>query len=328
MKVVRVDPLNPDVGKLRDAADLLLNGDVVGFPTETVYGLGAIATDDRACLKIFDAKGRPPDNPLIVHINSMEMFYEYTDFYDEKILGIMERIWPGPITLVVKKKNLGSVPTAGLDTVAIRMPAHPIALKLIDLVNRPIAAPSANKSGRPSPTLARHVINDLEGKIPMVIDGGPTFFGVESTVILPTDEKIYVLRPGPFSPEELEKTFEMKVEISKGESNAPRAPGMKYRHYAPNKKLILAKGFEDIISLCKKNPDALVLCSKETAELLPCKTYILGSKTNLYEIAKNLFISFRELDNSDSNIGIIESFPEQGIGYAIMNRIRKAAEIY
>lgn len=330
MKVIKVDPVHPDEEKLREASALLLNGEVVGFPTETVYGLGAIATDDKACMKIFEAKGRPPDNPLIVHINSMDMFYEYTDFHDERIMRIMERIWPGPITLVVRKRNLGTVPTAGLDTVAIRMPAHPIALKLIELVKKPIAAPSANRSGRPSPTLARHVINDLEGRIPMVIDGGPTFFGVESTVIMPENNKIYVLRPGPFSPEELEKMFGMEVEISKsnGESNAPRAPGMKYRHYAPNKKLILANGLQDIINLCKTNPHALVICSKETAELVPCETFVLGSRNNLYEIARNLFISFRELDNSKNDLGIIESFPEQGIGYAIMNRIRKAAEQY
>ena len=325
MKVVKLDPVNPDQDKLLEPAELIKNGELVAFPTETVYGLGADATSDKACLKIYEAKGRPPDNPLIVHINSFEMFFKYTDFHDERILKIMEEIWPGPITLVVKKRNIGDVPTSGLDTVAIRMPGHPIALKLIELSDRPIAAPSANISGRPSPTRASHVISDLGNRIPMIIDGGETFFGLESTVIQPVQDKIFILRPGPFSPEEIEEKFKMKVVLSGTEQHVPRAPGMKYRHYAPNKKLVIANDLDEIPKLYKENPNALVLCSKETAEKFEGNKYILGSRENLYEIAKNLFHSFRYLDQSDYSIGIIEKFQEAGIGYAIMNRIKKAA---
>ncbi len=325
MKIVKLDPINPDPNKMIEASELIKNGEVVAFPTETVYGLGADATNDKACLKIFEAKGRPPDNPLIVHINSFEMFYKYTDFHDERVLKVMEEIWPGPITLVVKKRNIGNVPTAGLDTVAIRMPGHPIALKLIELSGKPIAAPSANLSGKPSPTKASHVIADLGDKIPMIIDGGDTFFGLESTVIQPLQDKIYILRPGPFSPEELEEKFKMKVILSGGTDNIPRAPGMKYRHYAPNKKLILADGLDEILKLYNENPNSLVLCSRETAEKFEGNKFILGSRENLYEVARNLFHSFRFLDESNYSVGIIEKFQEIGIGYAIMNRIKKAA---
>lgn len=242
--VLKVDPLNPEIQKIREASEVIKRGGLVSFPTETVYGLGANAYDGNACLKIFQAKNRPPDNPLIVHIAELDQLFDVAVDINEKVLEIVQVIWPGPLTLILKKSSkIPKEVSAGLDTVAVRMPAHPIALQLIRESGVPIAAPSANLATRPSPTRAEDVLNDLNGRVDIIIDGGHTFFGVESTIVNVTSNPPTLLRPGPFTVEEL-RSFFPDIQVPEfarglGEADIALAPGMKYRHYAPSKKIIL-----------------------------------------------------------------------------------------
>ncbi|WP_338600375.1 L-threonylcarbamoyladenylate synthase [Sulfolobus tengchongensis] len=336
-EVIKVDPLYPELDKIKRAASVIRAGGTVVFPTETVYGLGANALNPEAVKKIFIAKNRPMDNPLIVHIERLDQLQEVAMEIPEEIINIAKIVWPGPLTFVLKKTD--KVPketTGGLDTVAVRMPAHPIALALIRESGVPIAAPSANLATKPSPTRAEHVIDDLYGKVDMILDGGETFFGVESTVINVTVNPPVLLRPGPFSVEELEKIFGKIVvpEQAKGtgEFSVALAPGMKYKHYAPSKKLLVVENrgiLRDVIKeLIEIGYRVALLCAKEVCkEFQAEKVEIieLGSERNLYEISKNLFDSFRKLDKLDVDIGVIHSFSERGIGLAIMNRTRKAS---
>jgi L-threonylcarbamoyladenylate synthase len=321
--VRKLDPIAPDSEVIREAARVIENGGTVAFPTETVYGLGANALDDEACGKIFIAKGRQQDNPIIVHINDFEQLEYITKGLPRSVRENFEKIWPGPLTVVLEKRNIGLVPTAGLSTVAVRMPAHRIPQELIKKSGKPIAAPSANKSGRPSPVYASEVSDDLGDRVDMILDGGPAYFGVESTVIIFRSEEIIVLRPGAFSAEDLKRIFNLKVKISGTSMEIPISPGMKYRHYAPEKKLILARSEEKILKACEGG-DALFIGSSEMARKVNSESVILGSRADLYEVARNLFPSFRNLDKSKYSWGIIESFEERGIGLAIMNRINKA----
>lgn len=332
-QIIKIDPLNPEIDKIRIAAEVIKNGGTVAFPTETVYGLGANAFDGKACLKIFEAKNRPADNPLIVHIAEFKQLYEVAREIPDKVLEVAQIVWPGPLTFVLKKTDI--VPkevTAGLDTVAVRMPAHPIALQLIRESGLPIAAPSANLATRPSPTKAEDVIADLYGRVDVIIDGGHTFFGVESTIINVTVDPPVLLRPGPFTVEELRKLFGDIIipEFAEGKKEAEiaLAPGMKYRHYAPSTRLLIVENrriLRDVASLLKKKYKVAVLIPKEMAkEFQDVPQLLLGSDENLYEVAKNLFDSFRELDKLNVDIGLIVGFPEKGIGFAIMNRARKA----
>lgn len=332
-QIIKIDPLNPEIDKIRIAAEVIKNGGTVAFPTETVYGLGANAFDGKACLKIFEVKNRPADNPLIVHIAEFKQLYEVAREIPDKVLEVAQIVWPGPLTFVLKKTDI--VPkevTAGLDTVAVRMPAHPIALQLIRESGLPIAAPSANLATRPSPTKAEDVIADLYGRVDVIIDGGHTFFGVESTIINVTVDPPVLLRPGPFTVEELRKLFGDIIipEFAEGKKEAEiaLAPGMKYRHYAPSTRLLIVENrriLRDVASLLKKKYKVAVLIPKEMAkEFQDVPQLLLGSDENLYEVAKNLFDSFRELDKLNVDIGLIVGFPEKGIGFAIMNRARKA----
>ncbi len=325
--VVKINPINPEKEIIEKAADIIKSGGLVAFPTETVYGLGADAKNDESCRKIYLAKGRPSDNPLIVHISNMEQLYDVASNIPENITNIMNKIWPGPLTVVLPKGKVGNVATGGLDTVAVRMPAHKVPLNLIEKSKLPVAAPSANRSGRPSPVFSSEVKEDLNDNVDLILDGGPTFFGVESTVIMIREEEkeIVILRPGAFTEEEIRIIFGMKVIVSSGQSDIPRAPGMKYRHYAPSKKLYLAESEKAIMEECEKGNNFVVLCSQELSRKIDCPTIVLGSKNDLYEIARNLFPSFRKLDRSKYDYGIIEPFEERGIGLAIMNRIKKAA---
>ena len=333
-QIIKIDPLNPEIDKIRIAANVIKNGGLVAFPTETVYGLGANAYDGNACLKIFKAKNRPADNPLIVHIADFEQLFEVARDIPDKVLEIAQIVWPGPLTFVLKKTDkIPKEVTAGLDTVAVRMPAHPIALQLIRESEVPIAAPSANLATRPSPTKAEDVIADMNGRVDVIIDGGHTFFGVESTIINVTVNPPVLLRPGPFTVEELKKLFGEVVipEFAKGEREAEvaLAPGMKYKHYAPNTKLLVVENrkiFGEIVDLLKKKYKIAVLIPKELEkEFKDIPHIVLGSEENLYEIARNLFDSFRDLDKLNVDLGLITGFPERGIGLAIMNRIRKAS---
>ncbi len=321
--VRRLDPVAPDAEIIAKAARIIKRGGTVAFPTETVYGLGANALDDQACKEIFVAKGRQQDNPIIVHVSDFEQIENVTCGLPEKTKEVFERVWPGPLSVVLKKKNIGEVPTAGLGTVAIRMPAHRIPLELIRKSGVPIAAPSANKSGSPSPVYAHEVIEDLGDKVDLILDGGPSYFGVESTVIMFKGEEIILLRPGAFSAEDLKRIFGVKVKFSGQTSGVPISPGMKYRHYAPEKELVLARTEEKILEICKKG-NVLFIGSSEMARKVNSDSIVLGSKDDLFEVARNLFPSFRKLDKSPYSMGVIEGFEEKGIGLAIMNRIVKA----
>ena len=236
---------------MKEAGELLKAGALVAFPTETVYGLGANALDEKAAAKIYAAKGRPSDNPLIIHIADMESLPRITEEIPEAAVKLADKFWPGPLTMVLKKSE--EVPygtTGGLDTVAVRMPSHPIALEMIRHGGGYIAAPSANTSGRPSPTLAEHVADDMDGIIPMILDGGAVGIGIESTIVDLTEGVPTILRPGFITKEMLEEVVG-EVQIDKGLSVdakvAPKAPGMKYRHYAPKAELIIVEGAKEAV---------------------------------------------------------------------------------
>ncbi len=333
--VIKIDSVNPEKDKIKSAASFIKNGDVVVFPTETVYGIGANALDEEACAKIFKIKGRPSDNPLIVHVSSLEMAQEIGEI-PKKYLSSIKNVWPSPITFIVKaKKKLPKSVTSGLYTVAIRMPAHPVALELIKESNVPIAAPSANPSKKPTATNANQAIKYFDGKVECIIDSGKTFFGIESTVI--DLEEFKILRPGPFTSEEIEKAFGVKPkinELSKGKESTEHAisPGTKYAHYAPDTPLFLfeggAKDFIDVIDNIEDVPEFAFIGSDESckkiSKAIGCSTVDLGSSDNIYDIAKNLYDGIILLDSMKVKFGVIESFDEKGIGLAIMNRVRKA----
>ncbi|MEM4970240.1 MAG: L-threonylcarbamoyladenylate synthase [Sulfolobales archaeon] len=341
-KVAKVDPLNPDREILRDAAKVLRRGGVVAFPTETVYGLGADAMNPNAVKKVFEIKGRPPDNPLIVHISSFNMLFDVTNDLSEDIIKILRILWPGPFTAILKKKeSVPDITTAGLPFIAVRMPAHPVALALIEEFGKPIAAPSANKSGKPSPTIAEHVIEDLGDSVDLIIDGGETFFGVESTILDLTKDPPTLLRPGPIDPEALERIIGKKILIPSfarglGEAEKALAPGMRYRHYAPDKKLILIENGENI-DICIRNiiEDFLSKMLKPCivgyeeyryiASIYKLEFISLGSTRNPYEIARNLYKGLRSVDKTSADLCIAIGIDEKGIGLAIMNRLRKAS---
>ncbi|AOL15818.1 threonylcarbamoyl-AMP synthase [Sulfolobus sp. A20] len=335
--IIKVDPLYPEIEKIKIAAQVIRSGGTVVFPTETVYGIGANALDSESVKKIFIAKNRPVDNPLIVHISDFNQLFLIAKEVPEKVLKIAKIVWPGPLTFVLKKTDIVPKETTGsLDTVAVRMPAHPVALALIRESEVPIAAPSANLATKPSPTKVEHVIEDLNGRVDIILDGGETFFGVESTVINVTVDPPVLLRPGPFSVEELERFFGKVIlpDFIKGtkEAEVALAPGMKYRHYAPKKKLIVVEDVSILASVIEelkaKGYRVALLCTKGI-----CRKFVnkeiqiieLGSEENLYGVAKNLFDCFRKLDTLNADIGIIHGVSERGIGLAIMNRARKAS---
>ncbi|MEM0003362.1 MAG: L-threonylcarbamoyladenylate synthase [Thermoproteota archaeon] len=340
-RIIRIDPISPEENKIKEVSEVIKKGGLVAFPTETVYGLGANCYDEDAILRIFRVKGRPPDNPLIVHISNLDMLREVSEEIPELAYRIANVAWPGPITVVMKKsKRVPYAVTGSLDTVAVRMPAHPVALKLIDKSEVPIAAPSANLSGKPSPTNAMHVITDLFNKIDTIIDSGETFFGVESTIIDVTRDVPILLRPGPFTVEELQEKIGIKVEIPKvargiSEAEKALAPGMKYRHYAPKAKMVLVTGncIEEIVTKAitisrRERVKSIVLSTDETLEYYvqeKVAAISLGTRKNLYSIAKNLYSKLRECDEKEVELIICESFEERGIGLAIMNRLRKAS---
>jgi len=334
--IIKINTIKPQKRLIEIATTAIKRGGTVIFPTETVYGLGANAYNAEAVLKVFKAKGRPADNPLIVHIADFSQLYDVAVDVPEAIKSKLHTVWPGPITFVLKKKE--DIPyevTGGLDTVAVRMPAHPIALSLIKASGVPIAAPSANRATRPSPTKAEHIIEEMKDRVDVIIDGGKTFFGVESTIIEATHKPFTLLRPGPFTLEELRKMFG-KIVVSdyakgKHEAKVAVAPGMKYRHYAPNKPLVLANNkqmLKEVVEYCsKKGISVAVICSDEMKKEIKQKgteVISLGSEKNLYEIASNLFDSFLKIETSEAEFGIVQPFLQKGIGLAIMNRIKKA----
>jgi L-threonylcarbamoyladenylate synthase len=338
-KRLRVDQTNPDLTVLAEASELLRSGELVAFPTETVYGLGANALDAEACSKIFQVKGRPQDNPLIVHVANRAIADTVIESWNEFAEICMRCFWPGPLTLVLPKKALvPATVTCGLETVAIRMPKHRVALALIELTGLPIAAPSANVSGKPSPTSADHVWQDLNGRIKLIVDAGNCQVGLESTVLDLTGEIPTILRPGGITREDLEKVLgEVRVD-QPSKNQAPKAPGMKYRHYAPNGEMLLVFGPREkvvsrILTETQKAHRNLkkvgILCTSESAvqfhNLHPELLFVMGSENLPEEVAANLFRGLRLCDEQEIEVILAEGVEESGLGSAIMNRLKKAA---
>ncbi len=322
-----------DYDLLREPARCLAEGGLVVFPTETVYGLGANALMEESVKAIFEAKGRPSDNPLIVHVASAEQAGEVASEIPAMAQAVMERFWPGPITLVMpRKKTVPDAVTAGLDTVAVRFPSHPIARKLLELAGVPVAAPSANSSGKPSPTKTEHVIEDLMGKVDYIIDGGTARVGLESTVLDMTVSPAQILRPGGVGKDALDAVLG-EVTYDKGLTEAgvaPKSPGMKYKHYAPKAQMVIVEGewrearIEELIEDAKAEGKCVGVLISGDAEY---KADILldGGRT-AEEYAASLFDLLRRFDALGADLIIAElPFGEAGIEPAIKNRIYKAA---
>jgi L-threonylcarbamoyladenylate synthase len=318
-----------------DAANFLRDNEVVALPTETVYGLGGNAKSDVAVGKIFAAKGRPSDNPLIIHIAEKKQLNGFVAEVPVKAEVLMEAFWPGPLTIIFKKKEgvLAETATAGLATVAVRMPDHPVALALLKRCGLPIAAPSANSSGKPSPTNAEHVMDDLNGKIAGVIDGGATGIGVESTVIDCTEAIPVILRPGGVTKEQLEAVVgEVRVDAAlTDEAARPKAPGMKYRHYAPNAPLYMVSGTTKFLQRLveEKRMEGLrvgVLTTAENAGVYEADVVLAcGKRAALTTVAAALYDTLRRFNLEKVDVIYSEVFPNEGVGNAIMNRLQKAA---
>jgi len=339
--VRKIDFNNPkkDDDIFLEAALIIKNGGLVAFPTETVYGLGANALDPIAVKKIYAAKGRPSDNPLIVHISEISELYPLVENISTNARMLMENFWPGPLTLIFKKKGLIPDETSGgLDTVAIRFPQNKIARLFIKRSGVPIAAPSANSSGKPSPTRASHVEFDLNSKIDMIIDGGNAQFGLESTIIDVSGNIPCLLRPGSITKSMIEKVVG-KIDIDNAvfgkalENEKPKAPGMKYTHYSPLANIIIVKGkIDDVVSKINefiiehKNKKVGVIATEQTRDRYSCDNVIvIGNRNNINEIAANLFVTLRKCDYYGLSEVYTEAFDECDVGMAVMNRLKKAA---
>lgn len=319
-----------DLKSIKECAHIIQEGGIVAFPTETVYGLGADALNPKAVDRIFLAKGRPNDNPLIIHLHNLDSLDLYVKDIPEVFFTLSKLFMPGPLTVILKKRDI--IPynvTAGLDTVALRIPDNQIALSLIKHSNRPLAAPSANISGKPSPTTYDHVVEDLNYRVDAIINGGKTQIGMESTVLDLTQEPPVILRPGGISfnslklvIKDLERAYDLKEE-------SPKSPGMKYKHYAPNAPMYIVKGKQDhmvkkIQSLIKEKTGLLV--SKETFDMYESKNKLcVGSLLDPLEIASNIFESLRLFDKMDIDEIYCEYFEIGDMQDTVMNRLLKAA---
>lgn len=325
-----------NVEKIKEAAQDILNGELVIFPTETVYGIGANALNDNACKNIFKAKGRAGDNPLIVHVNNVDMIKQLVEEPNEVEKKLINTFCQGPFTLILKAKNI--IPksvTAGLDTVGIRMPSNKIANKLIEYAGVPIAAPSANVSGRPSGTKIDDILKEFDGKVSTIIDDGMVDIGLESTVVRVIDNKVRILRPGKITRENIEK-LGIEVEIDKnilGKYDGKEkvlSPGMKYRHYAPNTKcmMVYSKNEEAMVNKINEliqDKQALVVCRDKNFDKYDTKNKIkMGN--SLEEMAHNIFSILRQVDNYNVDIVIIEGMQKDGLGLALNNRLLRACE--
>jgi len=340
--VLKVDANHPEIDKIQIAANIIRKGGTVAFPTETVYGLGADALNAEGVKKLFEAKKRPPDNPIIVHVASMKDVHRLAKDVPKAAENLMAKFWPGPLTLVLKRSRLvPDITVVGLDTIAIRMPKNKVALALVKESGTPIAAPSANLAGKPSPTTAQHVIEDLAGRIDIILDAGPTKIGVESTVINMTSSPLEILRPGGTPYERLREVLgkvelhplakaEKKVRIAKTIS-----PGMKHRHYAPEAEMVVVEGeLEKVIRKVQELAETHVAKEKRVGILATDESVSsyeadvvksLGSRENPAMIARNLFRLLREFDKEKVDIIIAEGTPLDGLGLAVMNRLRKAS---
>ena len=336
--IKEIDINKPDQDLISLFATMLADGKTVIFPTETVYGLGANALDEDAATKIYQAKGRPSDNPLLVHVADKEDVYDLVENIDDRAKLLMDKFWPGPLTIVFKKKAIIPDRTSGgLDTVAIRMPSDQVARDLIRQAGVPIAAPSANISGRPSPTKPEHIIRDMDGRVDGILVGGPCDYGVESTIIDLSEDLAMVLRPGSITLEMLGEVLG-RVDLdpslkNKDDNIRAKAPGMKYKHYSPQAQVYIVKAddleglAERVDSLCednaKKGLKIGVMTMNYDQHSYQAKVFDLGGSDT--EVAKNLFDSLISLDREYIDIAYVPYFEERGIGVAIMNRLKKAA---
>lgn len=333
--------LYPDHSSYSLASSLIRQGKLVAFPTETVYGLGADALQEKAVLSIFSAKGRPADNPLIVHIHHRSQLESVCEIPDAAF-SLMDAFWPGPLTMLFPKKpSVPDVVTAGLPTVAVRMPSHPVALAFLQACATPVAAPSANRSGRPSPTTAAHVLEDMAGKIPLILDGGACDVGVESTVLDLVHGQPCILRPGGVTREMLESVLQEEVLLAGSilrplaKNEVALSPGMRYKHYAPKAEVTLISGKEQNVlqalkSFWQQSTDAghrtCVLCfSEHLQELSDCNPHDLGSLSDASQVAHRLFDLLRGLDEEGIETVYSEVISTDGLGLAVMNRLGRAA---
>lgn len=335
METILLKVTSPDDEKLKKAGSILKNGGLVAIPTETVYGLAANALDGEAVKKIYQAKGRPSDNPLIVHISDLSQWKELVRDIPEKAMKLAEKFWPGPLTIILSKSELVPDEVSGkLDTVAVRMPSNEIARAIIEKAGVPLAAPSANTSGKPSPTNAKYVHFDLDGKIDMIVDGGDCDVGVESTVITLATDTPKLLRPGAVTPEMLESVLG-EIEIDGAvydklaEDVAPSSPGMKYKHYSPKAKVIIVKGeIDSFKKFVTENADesTAVLCFEEDKENLRAFQIITyGKESDSFSQANRIFEALREVDEVGAKT-VYARFPEMsGMGLAVFNRLVRAA---
>ena len=346
-RIVQIDSAKIDKNRLKEAAQLIQQGELVAFPTETVYGLGADALRPEASCKIYTAKGRPSDNPLIVHICKFEELESIAKEVPKQAKLLSDAFWPGPLTMVVfKNEKVPYETTGGMDTVAVRMPNHPVALGLIEESGCLIAAPSANTSGKPSPTEAGHVALDMDGRIPMILDGGAVGIGIESTIVDLTEEKPMILRPGYITKEMLEEVLGEEVLIDPGilaadttdpsmAGQKPKAPGMRYKHYAPKADLILVEGETDAVishinDLVKaqqeKGLGVGVIATDETMARYQADVVMsIGARDDEDAIAQHMYKILRDFDEQQVEVIYSESFATPRIGQAIMNRLLKAA---
>ena len=339
-KVITIDHKNIDEAVLKEAGKIIKDGGLVAFPTETVYGLGGDALNKESSCKIYEAKGRPSDNPLIVHICNMDDLKPIVEEIPEDVYRLAEAFWPGPLTIIMKKSKL--VPketTGGLETVAVRMPSHPVALKFIEYAGGYVAAPSANVSGRPSPTRAKYVIEDMTGRIDMILDGDGIDIGLESTIVDMTGEIPMILRPGYITSDMLEKVLGEvdtdKTILDINCKDAPKAPGMRYRHYAPKGQLTIVEGdvtktIDKINELTGqahiKGEKVGIIGTEETRnKYMGDSVKSVGKRNDEEAIARTLYAILREFDDEGVTVIYSESFSECSMGQAIMNRLLKAA---
>lgn len=329
-KLYRAD----EPGAIAAVAGILRNGGLAAIPTETVYGLAANAYDETACANVFRAKGRPGDNPLIVHIADINEIYDIVEEFPEGAKLLAEKFWPGPLTMIMKKSDrIPLVTSGGLMTVAVRFPRHPVAHEIIKEAGVPLAAPSANLSGSPSPTTFQHCVNDLMGRVDAIIDGGPSDVGVESTIISFAGETPTLLRPGYVTLEELRDTLG-RVDLSPAvleklkEGEVALSPGMKYKHYAPKGAVTMVKGdpsgYVDFVNGKAKEEKVYALCFTEDAPLLECPCVCYGSADSDEEQAERLFDALRELDARGAERVYARAPRTTGVGLAVYNRLIRA----
>lgn len=340
---MQTELLSVSPASLERAGELIRSGALVGFPTETVYGLGANALDESAVKRIFEAKGRPGDNPLIVHISKVDQLAPLIAVEPSPAAKrLMDACWPGPMTLIFPKSNLvPAAVTAGLDTVAVRLPGHPAARALIDATRRPIAAPSANRSGRPSPTTARHVLEDMDGRVPLILDGGPCEVGLESTVIDMTGEVPKVLRPGGITPRRIAELcgsagVDDAVMRPLKEGEVARSPGMKYRHYAPTGALTIVQGEANAVADAIRRLYDQALSEGKRPLILALDGHLpayegrkaLSLGDGAAGMARSIFARLREADALGADAIFSEAVAADGLGLAVMNRLGRAAAFH